>query len=183
MQSFTEHNNRQIEHNEKLYAEIKSSALNDAFLQPVALRNRKSTFPIIPVHDAQEMIYKEIIPIGQEFIFLQDALGRILVEDVFVNHPLPPFRASIKGLCSNRKVRVENVPGTFSQFAQLIPCSDDTGERKVLGTVHAGELANSKLLPGYCVRVTTGAPVPGEADAVVQVEDTELLDYDKQVKQ
>ena len=29
---------------------------------------------------------------------------------------------------------------------------------------------------GYCSRITTGAPVPSGADAVVQVEDTELVE-------
>ena len=33
----------------------------------------------------------------------------------------------------------------------------------------------SKVVQGYCVRINTGAPVPGGADAVVQVEDTLLL--------
>ena len=33
-----------------------------------------------------------------------------------------------------------------------------------------------KVQPGLTIRVTTGAPVPAGADAVVQVEDTELLE-------
>lgn len=31
------------------------------------------------------------------------------------------------------------------------------------------------MVPGYCVRINTGAPVPDGADAVVQVEDTILV--------
>ena len=31
------------------------------------------------------------------------------------------------------------------------------------------------MLPGHCVRINTGAPVPEGADAVVQVEDTLLV--------
>ena len=34
---------------------------------------------------------------------------------------------------------------------------------------------NSKLSGGDCVRISTGAAVPPSADAVVQVEDTQLL--------
>lgn len=30
-------------------------------------------------------------------------------------------------------------------------------------------------MPGFCFRISTGAPVPPGADAVVQVEDTELV--------
>lgn len=34
---------------------------------------------------------------------------------------------------------------------------------------------DGKVVPGYCVRINTGAPVPDGADAVVQVEDTILV--------
>ena len=30
-------------------------------------------------------------------------------------------------------------------------------------------------MPGFCFRISTGAPLPPGADAVVQVEDTELV--------
>ena len=33
----------------------------------------------------------------------------------------------------------------------------------------------SRIQSGYCMRITTGAPVPNGADAVIQVEDTTLL--------
>lgn len=33
------------------------------------------------------------------------------------------------------------------------------------------------IISGVCVRINTGAPVPAGADAVVQVEDTELLEH------
>ena len=34
---------------------------------------------------------------------------------------------------------------------------------------------NKKLTGGECIRISTGAAVPSSADAVVQVEDTQLL--------
>uniref|UniRef100_A0A673H044 Gephyrin n=1 Tax=Sinocyclocheilus rhinocerous TaxID=307959 RepID=A0A673H044_9TELE len=39
----------------------------------------------------------------------------------------------------------------------------------------AGEQPTHTVMPGQVMRVTTGAPIPCGADAVVQVEDTELL--------
>lgn len=40
----------------------------------------------------------------------------------------------------------------------------------------AGTLPNKlALASGYCIRISTGAPIPVGADAVVQVEDTQLL--------
>lgn len=37
------------------------------------------------------------------------------------------------------------------------------------------QTSNCVIKPGECMRITTGAPVPEGADAVVQVEDTDLL--------
>ena len=52
---------------------------------------------------------------------------------------------------------------------------DKAGLRKVIGASNAGNKPeDQKLQPGTCVRINTGAPVPPGADAVVQVEDTEL---------
>ena len=32
----------------------------------------------------------------------------------------------------------------------------------------------AEVTPGFCMRISTGAPLPPGADAVIQVEDTEL---------
>jgi molybdenum cofactor synthesis domain-containing protein len=40
--------------------------------------------------------------------------------------------------------------------------------------IHAGETARGEVARGTCIQVATGSPVPAGADAVVQVEDTEL---------
>ena len=52
---------------------------------------------------------------------------------------------------------------------------DKAGLRKVIGASNAGNEPEKLILqPRECVRINTGAPVPEGADAVVQVEDTEL---------
>lgn len=45
----------------------------------------------------------------------------------------------------------------------------------VVGEVAAGAHTDRVLQPGEAIRIMTGAPVPAGADAVVMVEDTELL--------
>ena len=40
----------------------------------------------------------------------------------------------------------------------------------------------NQVTPGSVMRITTGAPVPRGADAVVQVEDTELLESADEVR-
>ncbi|KRZ43592.1 Molybdenum cofactor synthesis protein cinnamon [Trichinella pseudospiralis] len=50
--------------------------------------------------------------------------------------------------------------------------------REVLATSTAGNATTTaiNLKPGYCVRINTGAPLPLVADAVIQVEDTTLVE-------
>lgn len=54
--------------------------------------------------------------------------------------------------------------------------ADGDGFRKVIGCSTAGIESLTKLTSGHCMRISTGAPVPDGADAVVQVEDTELVE-------
>lgn len=43
---------------------------------------------------------------------------------------------------------------------------------RIVATIAAGELRETPLGSGECVKIMTGAPVPPDADTVVQVEDT-----------
>ena len=52
--------------------------------------------------------------------------------------------------------------------------ADGTGTFPVVGEVRAGGSAVA-LQPGQVAYITTGAPVPDGADAVIQVEDTERV--------
>jgi len=79
-----------------------------------------------------------------------------LAEDVVARDPLPPFRASIK---DGFAVRAEDGPGEYP----------------VIGTVTAGTLPSFKVEKGTVARITTGSPLPEDADAIVMVEDTILL--------
>uniref|UniRef100_A0A8C7H354 Gephyrin n=1 Tax=Oncorhynchus kisutch TaxID=8019 RepID=A0A8C7H354_ONCKI len=53
--------------------------------------------------------------------------------------------------------------------------ADGPGDRFIIGESQAGQQPTHTVMPGQVMRVTTGAPIPCGADAVVQVEDTELL--------
>uniref|UniRef100_A0A8C9ZRR4 Gephyrin a n=1 Tax=Sander lucioperca TaxID=283035 RepID=A0A8C9ZRR4_SANLU len=53
--------------------------------------------------------------------------------------------------------------------------ADGPGDRFIMGESQAGQQPTHTVMPGQVMRVTTGAPIPCGADAVVQIEDTELL--------
>ena len=85
-----------------------------------------------------------------------------MADDVTAPSPVPPFPASIK-----------------DGYAVL--SSDGAGVRRVLGAASAGESVKVRVTSGSVARITTGAPVPEGTDAVVQVEDTELVESSKDV--
>jgi molybdopterin molybdotransferase len=96
----------------------------------------------------------------REVVSLAAALGRVLAQDVAVDHDAPPFDRS-----------------TMDGFA--LRAADATEPGVVLAVsarVVAGASPPSAVAPGGAVAITTGAPLPAGADAVVPVESTELVD-------
>nr|XP_043636386.1 molybdopterin biosynthesis protein CNX1 [Erigeron canadensis] len=87
-----------------------------------------------------------------------DAFGKILAQDVRAPDPLPPYPASIKD-------------------GYAVIAADGPGEYPVIMESRAGnDGLHVTLTPGTVAYVTTGGPIPDGADAVVQVEDTQLVD-------
>ena len=128
-------------------------------LSRVAERDRHSPYPLVQMDEALSMIMNNSQCLPTTVIPLEDAPGYILASDVSSKEPLPPFPASVK-----------------DGYAVL--ASDGPGERVVLGAVTAGEVTACRVSSGHVMRINTGAPLPPGADAVVQVEDTELLESD-----
>ncbi|MHC1610823.1 MAG: molybdenum cofactor synthesis domain-containing protein [Candidatus Methanospirareceae archaeon] len=95
-----------------------------------------------------------------EKVKVAGALGRILSADVFSALDVPPFdRAIMDGyavVASDTFYADENNP------ASLI----------VTGYISTGESPPQGIKKGYCMGVSTGAPLPGGANATVKVEDT-----------
>ena len=91
---------------------------------------------------------------------LDDALSRVLAEDVASDLDLPPFdRAAMDGYAL-RAADVAAAPAAL----------------EVMGEVRAGQWPDLTVGPGQAARIMTGAPVPPGADAVQQVEKTQPLD-------
>ncbi|RUS89088.1 hypothetical protein EGW08_003151, partial [Elysia chlorotica] len=123
----------------------------------VASRPRESPYPMVTVDEAVAIVMEKTPILDTETVNLKDALGRYLAGPVHAAEPLPPFPASIK---DGYAVRAE----------------DGAGTRVVLGDSSAGDVPTEPVRSGVCVRINTGAPVPPGADAVVQVEDTALVE-------
>ncbi|XP_026097088.1 gephyrin-like isoform X2 [Carassius auratus] len=122
----------------------------------VARRHRMSTFPLTSMDKAFITVLEMTAVLGTEIINYRDGMGRVLAQDVYAKDNLPPFPASVKD-------------------GYAVRAADGHGDRFIIGESQAGEQPTHTVMPGQVMRVTTGAPIPCGADAVVQVEDTELL--------
>jgi molybdopterin molybdotransferase len=88
---------------------------------------------------------------------IDEALGRIVVEEVRAETDMPPFASSAM---DGYAVRAADTPGTLP----------------VVGESAAGAPFFAELSSGTAVEISTGAVIPAGADAVVPVEDTVALD-------
>ncbi len=111
----------------------------------------ESPYPMLPVDEALAIVLAQAAPLPPVTVGLPDALGLILAEEVAARESLPPFRAAIKD-------------------GYAVVAQDGPGVYPVIGEVTAGRMADFRVEPGAVAYITTGAPLPEGADAVVMVE-------------
>ncbi|KAI9145814.1 MoaB/Mog domain-containing protein [Paraphysoderma sedebokerense] len=123
----------------------------------VAGRPRKSLYPMVSVDEAKRLIYRHVSPLNTEETRVgPDLVGRVLSHEVVARESAPSWDASI-------------VDG------YAVIASDGPGVYPVTATVTAEKVATRlpNLKTGQICRITTGAPLPPNANAVVMVENTE----------
>ncbi|KAJ2081035.1 hypothetical protein H4R24_002650 [Coemansia sp. RSA 988] len=147
--------------------EPQSQGLSNELSGGMANRARKSPYPMIPVSAALDQVLSSIreLPV-QELVLNQIRPGQVLAQDVVAQENVPAYPASI-----------------MDGYAMI--ASDGPGEFTVRSASTAGAAAQTvneqnPLQPGQIVRVATGAPMPSGADAVVMIEDTELIESTEQ---
>ena len=111
---------------------------------------------MISVAEARQRILAAFAPLPAEIVALDNALGRVLAEDVAARLTQPPAAVSAMDGYAVRAADVQAVPATLRQ----------------IGVVPAGASFDGTVGPGECVRIFTGAPLPKGADAIVIQEDT-----------
>ena len=107
---------------------------------------------MIELDEARDRIAAHAGPLPGEEVPVGEAAGRVLARDVLGQVDLPGFdRSSMDGWV----VRAADLPG----------------ELPVVGDVAAGSPGDVGLEPGTALRISTGAPIPAGADAVLPLED------------
>ncbi len=126
---------------------------------------RRIFHKLISVNEALNEIEKfyELKPIGIEEVDLIDAYNRVLAEDIVSKIDLPPFdRSAMDGYA----VKAEDTFGADY---------DSPVKLKVIGKISAGDKPEIELENGCAIEISTGAPIPSGANAVVMVEYTRQI--------
>ena len=115
---------------------------------------------LVAFDEALATVLDRITPLAPRPLPLAEALGCVLAEDVAAAEDLPPFANSA-------------MDGFALRMADVAGAGADRPVRlRVAGEVFAGTAELPLVEPGTVVRITTGAPLPPGADAVVPVEQT-----------
>ena len=116
----------------------------------------QSEYAMLPVGEALKITLAQARPLSPVTLPLSRARGAILASDITAREPLPPFPASTKD-------------------GYAVVAADGPGDYPLVGEVSAGSLAGLTVQPGTVAYITTGAPLPEGADAVVMIEETERV--------
>jgi len=110
--------------------------------------------------EALKAILARAVPLSSRRVSIDEALDRILAEDVVATEDLPPFpNSAMDGFA----VRAEDVAtATREQPVRL----------RVLADAPAGTVVACEVRSGTAVRIMTGASLPPGTEAVVPVEHT-----------
>ena len=111
----------------------------------------------ISVSTARARILAEVAPLGSEVVVLDQALDRVLAEDVLAGEPVPAFDNSAMDGYAVRSADTDAVERPV--------------RLRIVGEARAGRAASSAVGVGEAVRISTGAALPSGADAVVRQED------------
>lgn len=122
-------------------------------------RRGRTIWAMTPLEDAQAFVLESCPPREPVMLAREDTGGLVLAEVVVSTEIVPPFDNTAVDGYAVRSVDVAKVPA----------------ELDVIYEIAAGAAPQADLGPGQAVRIMTGAPLPGGADAVVMVEFSERL--------
>src|SRR3954462_11397954 len=111
---------------------------------------------MLTVEQALDLVRSHVKPLAPRRLPIGEASGLVLAEDITSEVNSPPYD---KALMDGYAVR----------------STDREPQRRVLEEIAAGDVPQLPLTPGTASRIMTGAPMPAGADALVQIELTEMV--------
>ena len=138
-----------------LLAAVRQAARQEQFLEVVSAEEARRRFES----------RLDLSPLSAETVILGEALGRALARDVVAPIDVPPFdRANVDGFALRAADTVgaaDGAPKMFALNAEVLAC---------------GRAPKLTVAPGTATAIATGGVVPRGADAVVMIEQTELIE-------
>jgi len=138
-----------------LIARVRAAARQEQFLEVVSPEEARARFER----------HLDLAPLPGETVTLADARTRALCGDVIAPVDAPPFdRSNVDGFALRAADTVgasEGNPKIFVLNAEVIAC---------------GHVPALTVMPGTCTAIATGGVIPRGADAVVMIEQTELIE-------
>jgi putative molybdopterin biosynthesis protein len=140
----------------------------------MARRKAASQRQFLDVATADEalQLFREALkpqPLGTETIALEAALGRVLAQDIESPVDVPGFdRSNVDGFA----LRAADTLGAGEESPQLLSLTDEV--------ITPGKPPQITVEAGHASVIATGGMLPRGADSVMLVENTELVEQDKQ---
>lgn len=138
-----------------LVARIRAAARQEQFLEVVAADEATRRFHA----------KLDLSPLGAEQVTLAAALGRVLAGDVVAAVDAPPFdRSNVDGFALravDTNGATDTSPKTLTLNHEIIAC---------------GHAPSVEVRPGTATAIATGGVIPRGADAVIMIEQTELIE-------
>src|SRR5215467_9273596 len=137
-----------------LIARVRAAARQEQFLEVVSPERARARFEQ----------HLDLAPLPGTTVALADARMRVLCRDVIAPIDAPPFdRSNVDGFALRAADTVgatEGNPRVFALNAEVLAC---------------GHVPALTVMPGTCTAIATGGVIPRGADAVVMIEQTELI--------
>jgi putative molybdopterin biosynthesis protein len=150
----SESRNPRPDANAELLARVRAAARQEQFLDVVSADEARARFER----------HLDLSPLVAETVPLALALTRVLAHDVVAAVDAPPFdRSNVDGFALRAADTVgagDTVPKIFRLNAEVIAC---------------GDAPALEVKPGTATAIATGGVIPRGADAVVMIEQTELI--------
>jgi molybdopterin molybdotransferase len=115
---------------------------------------------MIPVAEALAQVCAAATALGAERVTLGEALGRVAIEDAVSTREVPAAANSAMDGYAVRHADLAPLPATL----------------RIVAVQPAGTVTERRVEAGTAVKLFTGSVIPGGADTVVRVEDTEEHD-------
>jgi len=109
----------------------------------------------VEITQALDLIEEAVTALKVEIVPIENAVGRILAQDIKASQNLPAFDNS-------------------AMDGYALSCSDSEKTLQVTHTIFAGDKIVDEVVAGKPMKIMTGAPIPKGCEAIVPIEDVDV---------